>query len=389
LLDEQGVAYAELFLVLLSKLVVEEVRGYILNLIDEMLTTDPTRAKAFLSLREKNQNLPCGPFLSILRTEQNPNSVLIPKVLKIIAVLFSKGYRQVNEIDVTYFLKWCFLELRKDNENAVRDCLGCLQKLLVHDDYRVAFSSSEGLEVLNNLVRTNANSIQTVQTLYQAIYCLWLVAYNEQISEKINKLSVIPVLVNIARTSTKEKILRISFATLRNLLDKSTNNEQMIEGGALKLVLSLLNKNWGDPDIVEDLEALKDSLQKNMVVLSSLDVYKKELLSGKLQWSPVHRSEKFWRENAPRFEENAKQLLMALKEVFKVPGQDAISLAVACFDIGEFVRFHPRGKKIIQDLDVKTDILGLMSHGDPDVQKHALLAIQKLMVTNWEYLSSQ
>jgi len=389
LLDEQGAVYADLFLTLLTKLVVADVRLYILGMIDELLSAEPNRAAAFLSLKEKNPNLPCAPFLSILRTEQDPNgNVLTPKVLKIIPVLFSKGYKQLNEVDVSYFFSWSLLELRKENEVSVRNCLGCLQKILVHDDYRMAFANG-GLELLNNLIRMNANNIQTVQVLYQAVYCLWLLAYNVTIAEKINGLSVIPVLVTVVRTSTKEKVLRICLATLRNLLDKSTNNEQMIETGAVKLVSMLLNKTWGDSDIVEDLEALRDSLAKNIVVLSSLDVYKKEVLSGKLQWSPVHKSEKFWRENVSHFEDNSKELLCALKEIIRTANQEPTTLAVACYDIGEFVRFHPRGKPIVQNMEVKADILGLMSHPDTEVQKQALLCTQKLMVTNWEYLSNQ
>lgn len=33
-------------------------------------------------------------------------------------------------------------------------------------------------------------------------------------------------------------------------------------------------------------------------------------MSGKLQWTPVHRSEKFWKENSAKFEENGNELLM-------------------------------------------------------------------------------
>lgn len=78
----------------------------------------------------------------------------------------------------------------------------------------------------------------------------------------------------------------------------------------MKPLENLSNKNWGDEDIVEDLEYLQEVLQKNLVHLSSFDTYKNELLSGKLEWSPVHRSEKFWRENAHRLEEDRNKLLL-------------------------------------------------------------------------------
>jgi len=62
-------------------------------------------------------------------------------------------------------------------------------------------------------------------------------------------------------------------------------------------------------------------------------------------------------------------------------------LSVALFDIGEFVRFHPKGRKLITELEGKSDIMLTMTHNDPEVKKHGLLCVQKMMVHNWEYLS--
>ena len=50
----------------------------------------------------------------------------------------------------------------------------------------------------------------------------------------------------------------------------------------------------GDEDIVEDIDAVRDALAKDVVLMSSFDVYKREIMSGNLEWTPVHRSEKFW-----------------------------------------------------------------------------------------------
>jgi len=76
-----------------------------------------------------------------------------------------------------------------------------------------------------------------------------------------------------------------------------------------------------------------------------------------------------------------------LKEILTT-SNDPLVLAVACFDIGEFARFHPRGKVIVGELGVKLPIMNLMEKSsDAEVRKQALLAIQKLMVTNWEYLT--
>ena len=126
-----------------------------------------------------------------------------------------------------------------------------------------------------------------------------------------------------------------------------------------------------------------------MALMSSFDHYKKEVLSRSLEWTPMHKRESFWRENAHQFEENNFAIINALVEILQDPNSSNLCLAVACNDLGEFVRFHPRGRSILGNANYsgKTAIMKLMVHQDPEVQKQALLAVQKLMVTNWEYLA--
>src|SRR4051794_14268200 len=59
------------------------------------------------------------------------------------------------------------------------------------------------------------NKGKNVQLLYQTIYCLWLLSYNGNIAEGMNDTRVIPNLVEILKTATKEKVIRMSLATLR------------------------------------------------------------------------------------------------------------------------------------------------------------------------------
>jgi len=69
-------------------------------------------------------------------------------------------------------------------------------------------------------------------------------------------------------------------------------------------------------------------------------------------------------------------------------------MAIACWDVGEFVRVHPGGKRICQMLELKVPIMEMLktaenNTGDEDCQKlakEALTALQKMMITNWEYL---
>lgn len=63
--------------------------------------------------------------------------------------------------------------------------------------------------------------------------------------------------------------------------------------------------------LLRPLSAEERTALQNMSFLihSSFDEYSSELKSGRLEWSPVHKSEKFWRENAVRLNEKNYELL--------------------------------------------------------------------------------
>ena len=56
-------------------------------------------------------------------------------------------------------------------------------------------------------------------------------------------------------------------------------------------------------------------------------------------------SEKFWKENVKKFEDNDFLLIRKLSEL--LTSQDNQNVAIACYDLGEFCRFHPFGKVYI------------------------------------------
>lgn len=56
------------------------------------------------------------------------------------------------------------------------------------------------------------------------------------------------------------------------------------------------------------------------------------------------------------------------------------TLAVACNDLGRFIETHPHGRYVVSDLRGKELVMRLMSHPDAEVQKRALLCVQKIML---------
>merc|ERR1712051_1151683 len=156
----------------------------------------------------------------------------------------------------------------------------------------------------------------------------------------------------------------------------------------MKQLELLEQRKFEDEDIQEDISFLMEKMNESVQDLSSYDEYVTEVRSGRLEWSPVHRSEKFWRENAHKLNDANYELLKILINLLET-ANDPLILSVACFDLGEYVRHYQRGKHVLEQLGGKTMVMTLLSHSDPNVRYEALLAVQKLMVHNWEYLGRQ
>ncbi|XP_053209929.1 V-type proton ATPase subunit H-like [Panonychus citri] len=207
--------------------------------------------------------------------------------------------------------------------------------------------------------------------LYQLTFCLWLLSFNVSTSEVMSKHNLIPALADILNESVKEKVTRIILASFRNLIEKPEDPEvsrdnaiTMVQGKVLKQldILKQAGNKYEDPDLLEDIEFLYEKLQSYVHDLSSFDEYCNEIKSGRLEWSP-------------------NQILETSK--------DPLVLSVAIHDIGEYIRYYPRGKTVIENLNGKYLIMQLMDDADPNVKYEALLCVQKLVVHNWEYLGKQ
>ena len=121
-------------------------------------------------------------------------------------------------------------------------------------------------------------------------------------------------------------------------------------------------------------------------------MYQAELDSGQLKWGILH-TEQFFRANARHMEGkngdfcHVKRLIQLLRNQQAVFGSDNLdedTVAIACFDLGEFVRHYPNGKSIAKRLGAKEVVMPLMDHEDTKIQQHALQCISKLLVSNWQ-----
>jgi hypothetical protein len=423
------------------------------------------RARHFLRTAERSAKLPWSPFEKVLKREFAEfymNATAIGIYAQLVEEASAAGVTVAHDV-VTPLLKFVEQHLSKPDVESVRiGCIG-LRPLLSNETYRRRYALgaggvSSGLDALIKTLRTHAKSVQLV---YEAAYCLWLLTFSIEVIAAAPE-SLVRALVDCVRTQKKEKVLRVCIAALTALcsakrsevrklvavvvdgdapppepvtnaaavaataaadsaadaadgaadanggeVDERQLEAQMIEAGEDVVAMRLRNAHctrhaetaldagltkplqtlrqrvWADDELAADLENLGRALARSERALSSFDEYKKEVLSGELDWTPPHKSETFWHENVQLFDEDDFRLVKTLKVLAGSENQKVAS--IACYDLGEFSRLHPKGRDILEQTGAKAVLIGLMSVSkNADVQKQALFAIQKLMVKKFD-----
>ncbi|CAH1180322.1 unnamed protein product [Phaedon cochleariae] len=426
---------AQTFLNLLGHVSKDQTLQYILVLLDDMLQENRTRVEIFHEYANVKKESVWGPFLNLLNRQ---DGFITNMTSRIIAKIACWSHTPMERSDLHFYLTWLKDQLKtqenkyhmacsaspsipqkkdkrrcidiirgansilfgmsledatrvaQENNEYIQSVARCLQMMLRIDEYRFAFVSVDGISTLLSVLSGRVN----FQVQYQLIFCLWVLTFNPLLAEKMNKFNVIPILADILSDSVKEKVTRIILAVFRNLIEKPEDQQvakehciAMVQCKVLKQLAILEQRKFDDEDVTGDVEFLTEKLQCSVQDLSSFDEYSTEVKSGRLEWSPVHKS-KFWRENAQRLNEKNYELLRILIHLLE-SSKDPLVLSVASFDIGEYVRHYPRGKHVIEQLGGKQLVMQLLAHEDPNVRYEALLAVQKLMVHNWEYLGRQ
>ena len=159
-----------------------------------------------------------------------------------------------------------------------------------------------------------------IQAQYQAVFCLWQMSFDPQVVGQMQDSPSITRVAATLRTVKKEKLARMCVAFLRNILEKAEDVQskrkfasQMIGQKVVNSVSDFVkNKTFLDEEIIADCEYLLPELLVVVEGMSSFDEYRTEVMSGQLEWSPVHRSERFWRDNINNINDGFGELVKAL-----------------------------------------------------------------------------
>ena len=194
---------------------------------------------------------------------------------------------------------------------------------------------------------------------------------------------IVPLYIQLLRMSPKEKTTRLLLATLNNLL--SANKEALIPAATTArlpaLIGNIAGRHLTDADAKEDLEALDAMLEEYTKGQTTFDEYADEVNSGRLRWSPPHRNQTFWKENARKIiESNKSELPKKLAEIMgKEWETDKKVLAVACNDVGNLVKEAPEQRTQLEKLGLKSRTMALMNDKDEAVRWESLKAVGEWM----------
>ncbi len=357
----------------------KQISGEHKILEDAVSTTGPQRAPR-TELETLGPLCDNGVFANFLDIMNNkPNGYQVRKSLRILSILLSEGVAPEHPV-LRHMFRWLEARVLTALGHTQLLCLCAIKDLLKNKNTHYAFEQEQ---VMFEIVKLFNKDTQNMQLLYLVGFCIWLLSFNTDMDTLLHSFQVVKLIVSVVRTVIREKVVRICFAVLANVLGRPLFTEEMIGVDLHRTILSLKARQWKDKDIVADMAKVEEALSNRINELSSFDMYTTELLANELRRSPVH-NEKFWRENAIKFEDNKYELIRLL--VNQLGSDKDESVEVACYDLGEFVRFHPDGKRVLSQLEGKAKLMRLMSHKNPAVAKAALLAVQKLMVNKWDQM---
>lgn len=355
---------------------------------------------------------------------------------------FTDRSRKINHASVeeplAALISWITSQLQSSASSSLGLVTPTLTALMSCPEARILFANNGGIGYISRHLRSGSKgkrpsgSTASVQQLYELCFCLWTLTYECNTSPAIRATfardNAVHSLVDLVSSAPREKVIRVALSALRTLAsctseassDSSSKKEitastflnEMIGYGLIKYIDQMKERQWTDPDIVDDLAVLHKLLHENFKEMSTWDVYLAEVQSGSLEWGILH-TEKFFKENAKRFEGpngdfsvvkvsswfgtlfvcnqhahtrfptpcaflSFQQILIAL-----TASNDEEVQSIACYDIGEFVRHYPNGRAIARSLGAKDIVLKLVDHSNEELSRHALTAVSKMMVQNW------
>ncbi|KAF2162354.1 hypothetical protein M409DRAFT_27358 [Zasmidium cellare ATCC 36951] len=220
-----------------------------------------------------------------------------------------------------------------------------------------------------------------LQLLYHVLMVIWQLSFESKLVGKglDEEHDIIPLYTQLLRVSPKEKTTRLLLGTLNNLLsyNKSTLMPAALPAKLPSILSNLKTRHFTDQDLLEDLESLTNMVDEYTKTQTTFDEYAAEVNSGHLRWSPPHKNQAFWRENAQRIiEEDKGALCKQLADILSKDWQnDKQVLAIGCNDVAFLVKESPDKRQQLDKLGLKARVMALMQDENETVRWESLRAV--------------
>ncbi|KAI9914427.1 hypothetical protein PsorP6_007806 [Peronosclerospora sorghi] len=385
-LSNAGHSVGRTLLKLVKNVTEPSVLKYCLARMEELLPDGLRLHKRMVYFVPEGSTVDAAPFLRMIRNDTGYMQYAASHLLALFLTIRPK------QEDAEALCQWAIQALKTGalssstndatRANVTRAAVASLMVLLRNEKFRVVFVEHGGVGPVVDLLE---NSQNRAQLAYELIFILWTLAFCDDAMEKFVAAKALDAIVLQVAAAPREKIVRVALEALQNLLGKLSGyfNERMIDSGLLKTLNNMRERKWADEDIAKGVQALRDVLLREYKELNTMERYEKELRTGTLNWGLLH-TDKFWQDNFMTFENKDFELIRLLIDL--LDSDDAKTVAVALFDLGEFVRFYPNGKHIAKRLGAKKVAMKLLTHKNGEVQKQALQCISKMMVNKWEFV---
>ena len=114
------------------------------------------------------------------------------------------AHYQMPDSNKDIFLQWVTQQFRMQSSEYLTSCAVALQYLLRTDTYRLYYVKKFSIKPIMDLLVTKKG----LQLEYNLLFSLWLLSFNSSVCIKLTdkEHQVIPVLANILKHSTKQKV---------------------------------------------------------------------------------------------------------------------------------------------------------------------------------------
>ncbi|EEQ81380.1 hypothetical protein NCER_102207 [Vairimorpha ceranae BRL01] len=236
------------------------------------------------------------------------------------------------------------------------------------------------LEVINDeRLISNLQKLITVRELqYNILLFLYVYSFSECYVEKV--CTFLKLLIFILKDRSREKILRICYFILVNILNSACklSINQIYE--LRKITNNLCESNISDEALTESLKNAHKILEKKHNEYT-IENYVTDLFKGILEDHDYHYDEVFWSSGYPRISKNIVDIIKLLKKYLKSHNSSWICLA--CNDIYMLVKSNPQVHNLISKHKVRDVLYELTKSENDEIRFKAIQALYASIFSEW------